>query len=240
MSEPVPSGRPLSDAEVRAELAALPTPATPQHVRDGVRRAVAAEADRIVAAANSPAVRTASAVPAQRTGPTRRRSLLLAGTGVAPGAALLGAPQPWQDPAPPAPAAQAPADAPAAPEGARQGGAAAALLPADILPVLRASGTAYEAATFQSQVAGTLGAASRQPTPATPATLQAAADAAACVNALPRVDPLPVLVDASQYAGIPALVVAYARPEGWEVVVQRRSCTAEDPAVLLRATVDDG
>ena len=214
------------DGAVREELAALPSPRMPADVRSRLEAAIRAEAARVAGQGVIPAQRHALGTPA-RHGP--KRSWLLAGAGVAAAAVVLGTVGPWPTSPAPDPSAQ---DSPAGDEeGVQQ--PALELAATDVMPVLRSTGTAYTASSFRTQIARTIEEGMPDAAPAA----TRAAPVAACIGALPGSGSQPVLIDEATYEGVPAIIVAFVRTGGWEVVVQRMSCSAQDPAVVVRATV---
>lgn len=237
---------------VAAALASLHPQAMPDDVRARLDEAIAAEA----AGAPVPAVSSPDgagvpvAIPGQRThgaaSPARRRRPWISGlAGAAAALALFAVVDPFggsqleqSDSAFTAPmqhdsVAGAPAESPTAPQA--EAGAA----PAEGLAVgqvLMASGTPYSRSELASQAAVTARAAGGGSADASFSEGELSA-AEACVAALPISGEL-VFVDRARFEGEPALIVARRSGSGLEVLVLGAACTAADPAIAYRATVE--
>ena len=115
-----------------------------------------------------------------------------------------------------------------------------------------ASDTAYAGTTMASQAAALAASSSAEPAPQSgsadglpaswsgggtwsAATLEGVAS---CIAGLPGGPQNVVLVDRATFEGQPALVVLRRIGDRLEVFAQDASCTATDPAIELRATVE--
>jgi hypothetical protein len=213
------------EAWVREELARLPAADLQEEVLTRLLASVRAEAALLEPRTDEPA----PSLPRQREGERAmgRRGWILAGAGIAAaGALVLSTAQPWRS-EPATSVAEAPGPDRQSPEVAAGGYDAAS-----VAPVLRATGTAYTADAMAMQVERSMTVAAERPLSGTDA-----AAVAACLRKAVPSGPL-VLIDLATYEGVPALVVASLRAARWDVVVQARTCTAQDPALLARATVE--
>ncbi len=236
-----------------AALASLHPQAMPDDVRARLDEAIAAEA----AGAPVPAVSSPGgagvpvAIPGQRThgaaSPVRRRRTWISGlAGVAAALALFAVVDPFaviqleqSDSAFTAPMqlddslAGAPAESRTAPQ-AETGAAPAEGLA--VGQVLLASGTPYSRSELASQAAVTARTAGGGSADASFSEGELSA-AEACVAALPIRGEL-VFVDRARFEGEPALIVARRSGSVLEVLVLGAACTAADPAIAYRATVE--